>query len=295
MVIISDVDEGENENNSSQEFEDETDPHEALEFLPFVGKVFSTPDDAFDFYNDYALLKGFSIRRRSHYKSKAGDVSSILFTCSNDGICKREKEASKARLEGAHERTPEKDRPSTRTGCKARLRIKFEDDIWKVSIFYDVHNHPLVTSPSKVRSLRSQRSMSPEVIQTIKSMSAQNIETAKIHEYLKVRKGVKKSLKFKRKDVSNVIASENRRMVGIDVESSLVYFQKKKEEDAEFFYDVEIDESGRLKNIFWVDGRARRAFQEFGDVVTFDTTYQTNKYALCNFMLFAILCNLEML
>jgi MULE transposase domain len=35
-----------------------------------------------------------------------------------------------------------------------------------------------------------------------------------------------------------------------------------------------------LKNIFWVDGRARRTYQEFGDVITFDTTYQTNKYSM---------------
>ncbi|KAJ3707987.1 hypothetical protein LUZ61_011692 [Rhynchospora tenuis] len=111
-------------------------------------------------------------------------------------------------------------------------------------------------------------------------MHAQNIETAKIHELLGARHGGTKNLKFKRKDVSNVIASYNRELVGMDVETSLVYFQKKREEDPEFFYDVEVDEDGRLKNIFWVDGRARRAFQDFGDVVTFDTTYQTNKYSM---------------
>ncbi|KAJ4799444.1 FAR1-related sequence 5 [Rhynchospora pubera] len=277
MSSISNVDEG----TKSPSDGDDIDPHEDPEFTPFVGKVFATSDDAFDFYNAYALLKGFSIRRRNNYKSsKLGDVSANLFSCSKEGISKKEKDARKAREEGAHERTPQKDRASSRTGCKARLRITFLDEAWKVTVFDDVHNHPLVISPSKVRSLHSHRSMSPEVVDTIKGMYAQNIETAKIHEYLKVRNGAKRSLKFKRKDVSNVIASENRRLVGIDVESSLVYFQKKKEEDAEFFYDVEIDKSGRLKNMFWVDGRARRAFQEFGDVVTFDTTFQTNKFSM---------------
>jgi MULE transposase domain len=58
----------------------------------------------------------------------------------------------------------------------------------------------------------------------------------------------------------------------------VLYFQKKQEEDPDFFFAIEPDEDGFAKNIFWIDGRARRAYQEFGDVVTFDTTYQTNKY-----------------
>ena len=31
-------------------------------------------------------------------------------------------------------------------------------------------------------------------------------------------------------------------------------------------------------NIFWVDAWSRMAYQYFGDVVTYDTTYKTNKY-----------------
>ncbi|KAK1397038.1 hypothetical protein POM88_006901 [Heracleum sosnowskyi] len=38
------------------------------------------------------------------------------------------------------------------------------------------------------------------------------------------------------------------------------------------------DENGRLKSIFWADARSRAAYDEFGDVITFETTYLTNKY-----------------
>ena len=48
--------------------------------------------------------------------------------------------------------------------------------------------------------------------------------------------------------------------------------------NSNFFYTIDIDEEGRLKNILWVDARSRVAFKEFGDVVTFDTTYLTNRY-----------------
>nr|GMD34315.1 protein FAR1-RELATED SEQUENCE 5-like [Ipomoea batatas] len=37
------------------------------------------------------------------------------------------------------------------------------------------------------------------------------------------------------------------------------------------------DESGQLCNLFWADGISRRNFACFGDVMSFDATYRTNK------------------
>ncbi|XP_061344636.1 protein FAR1-RELATED SEQUENCE 5-like [Gastrolobium bilobum] len=36
----------------------------------------------------------------------------------------------------------------------------------------------------------------------------------------------------------------------------------------------------KMINFFWVDARSRFAYQQFGDVITFDTTYRTNKYSM---------------
>ncbi|XP_078171448.1 protein FAR1-RELATED SEQUENCE 5-like [Carex rostrata] len=114
----------------------------------------------------------------------------------------------------------------------------------------------------------------------IRNLSAQNVGTSQIMEYLAIQHGGKQNVRFKRKDISNLIATDNGRLKGVDVHTTLMYFHKKQEADPEFFYSIDADENGIVKNIFWVDGRARRAYQEFGDVVTFDTTYQTNKYSL---------------
>ncbi|CAJ2653121.1 unnamed protein product [Trifolium pratense] len=40
----------------------------------------------------------------------------------------------------------------------------------------------------------------------------------------------------------------------------------------------DIDDDSRLRNVFWADARSRAAYEYFGEVVTFDTTYLTNKY-----------------
>ena len=45
-----------------------------------------------------------------------------------------------------------------------------------------------------------------------------------------------------------------------------------------FFFSLDLDEEGRLNNVFWADPRSKAAYKDFGDVVTFDTTYLTNKY-----------------
>ncbi|KAJ4760838.1 Protein FAR1-RELATED SEQUENCE 5 [Rhynchospora pubera] len=273
MVIITEANEGA---PSTDDIE-----MEHLDLAPFVGKEFITIDDAREFYNSYAYRRGFSIREAGGYTSaKSGEVTSVRWLCSNEGFSKNYKEAQKALENSTSQTTLEKERAPIRTGCKARFRIRFEGGVWKVSVFEDDHNHPLVVSPSKKRSLRSHRSMGPEDKEIIKAMNVQNIESAKIHEYLGDKHGGKKNLRFKKKDVANVITVENQQLVDKNVEATLVYFQKKQQEDPEFFYDVEVDEGGQLKNLFWVDGRARRAFQEFGDVVTFDTTYRTNRFLM---------------
>ena len=56
------------------------------------------------------------------------------------------------------------------------------------------------------------------------------------------------------------------------------YFMHVQATDSNFFYMLDLDDENRLKNLFWADGRQRAVYEEFGDVVTFDTTYLTNKY-----------------
>ncbi|XP_020244198.1 protein FAR1-RELATED SEQUENCE 5-like [Asparagus officinalis] len=65
-----------------------------------------------------------------------------------------------------------------------------------------------------------------------------------------------------------------------DISTTLSYFQQLQAENPMFFYAVQIDSNNCAKNMFWVDGRSRMAYQHFGDAVTFDTTYCTNKYSM---------------
>ncbi|XP_074318683.1 protein FAR1-RELATED SEQUENCE 5-like [Silene latifolia] len=45
-----------------------------------------------------------------------------------------------------------------------------------------------------------------------------------------------------------------------------------------FFFDYDVDSDGSLSKAIWADGIARKNYSVFGDAVSFDPTYSTNKY-----------------
>jgi len=51
-----------------------------------------------------------------------------------------------------------------------------------------------------------------------------------------------------------------------------------RELNKDFFFEIDVDRDNRITNIFWADRRSRAACADFGDIVSFDTTYLTNKY-----------------
>ncbi|KAI8551041.1 hypothetical protein RHMOL_Rhmol06G0153900 [Rhododendron molle] len=63
-----------------------------------------------------------------------------------------------------------------------------------------------------------------------------------------------------------------------DAEAMHSYFMKMKADNSDFFFAMDLDDEGRLRNVFWADARSRTTCKEFGDVVTFDTTYLVNRY-----------------
>src|SRR3954470_4244296 len=73
--------------------------------------------------------------------------------------------------------------------------------------------------------------------------------------------------------------ARNTRMDDVDdVLKTINFFREMTAINNEFFCDIQLDESDRVKNIFWEHASCRGSYQDFGDVVTFDTTYKTNKY-----------------
>ncbi|KAH9769746.1 protein FAR1-RELATED SEQUENCE [Citrus sinensis] len=97
-----------------------------------------------------------------------------------------------------------------------------------------------------------------------------------------VEAGGYENVSFLEKDARNHVDKARRlrrlRLGEGDATAIQKYFQKMQAENDGFFFSLDLDEEGQLNNVFWADPRSRAAYKDFGDVVTFDTTYLTNKY-----------------
>ncbi|KAG6649266.1 hypothetical protein CIPAW_07G200600 [Carya illinoinensis] len=58
------------------------------------------------------------------------------------------------------------------------------------------------------------------------------------------------------------------------------YFKRMRSQNDGFVYMIDVDEDLRLRNVFWTDARSRAAYEYFGDIITFDTIYLTNRYGM---------------
>ncbi|XP_037427532.1 protein FAR1-RELATED SEQUENCE 5-like [Triticum dicoccoides] len=81
-------------------------------------------------------------------------------------------------------------------------------------------------------------------------------------------------------DVTNLKAKYRRESRLADVEDAIAYFEDKSREDSDFFYRIRLDDEDRVRNMYWVDGAARRAYRHFHDCISFDATYLTNMYKM---------------
>lgn len=54
----------------------------------------------------------------------------------------------------------------------------------------------------------------------------------------------------------------------------------KAKKETYYYWRVQTDDNGRIINFFFHDERCGHDYQAFGDVMSMDTTYRTNKYNL---------------
>eukprot|EP00257_Ricinus_communis_P017184 XP_015575566.1 protein FAR1-RELATED SEQUENCE 2 isoform X3 [Ricinus communis] len=63
-----------------------------------------------------------------------------------------------------------------------------------------------------------------------------------------------------------------------DIQVMLEHFMCMQAENPNFFYSLDLDHEKRLRNVFWIDSKARHDYRFFSDVVFFDTFYVRSNY-----------------
>jgi hypothetical protein len=84
---------------------------------------------------------------------------------------------------------------------------------------------------------------------------------------------------YNQKDVRNFLDKERHlKCREGDGQALHDYFVRMQSKNSNFYHVLDLDDELRVRNVFWVDARSRAAYESFHDVITFDTTYLTNKY-----------------
>ncbi|XP_020245275.1 protein FAR1-RELATED SEQUENCE 5-like [Asparagus officinalis] len=243
---------------------------------PWIGMEFPTYTTAYDYYNDYAKIKGFSVRISSgNYSRKEGKkLISKKFFCNKEGL----KSTNDKREHGKIV----KRRRDTRVGCKAMLRVNRTDNCtWVVSKFVNEHTNHELTSPDKVKNHYSHRKLyrTKGCQSLIESLHEEGLPPATISRVINVGSGNREEI-VTSQQCSDHIRKQRKNNMGNECILVIQKFIDKRTFDPDFYFAIELDTTGTMRSVFWADGRARASFLKFHDVIVFDVTYRTNKLAL---------------
>ncbi|KAF2910465.1 hypothetical protein DAI22_11g101950 [Oryza sativa Japonica Group] len=204
---------------------------------PALGQRFKTERDAFNFYNVYAVSKGFGIRLNKERLNVNKQRTMRQICCSHQGKNTNTKE------------------PSVRIGCPAMIKINRLKGAgsWTVTKVVAAHNHPMKKSIGVTKNYHSHNRIDEGTRGIIEEMVDNSMSLTNMYGLLSSMHGGASMVPFMRKAMDR-LASKN------------------------FFYSIQLDEACRVKNIFWSHAVSRLNYEHFGDVITFDTTYKTNRY-----------------
>lgn len=234
--------------------------------LPRVGMIFDSEEDAFQFYVTYGCHAGFGITRRSN-NTFDGFRYRSTFICSKGGQSRLRSGVTKpARKRGV------------KTGCKAKMIVKdahFQNR-WEVIILELEHNHPL--DPNLLKFKRHLKN-SPFTINPpqICESEGQQSNSALVHSSRVGDTGITSSstqIEFKAK----IDRNRKLKLAEGDLDALLDFLNKMQDQNPCFFYSLDMNEQGQLRNVFWSDAKSRSSYNYFGDVVAINVTNFSDQY-----------------
>ncbi|XP_054791573.1 protein FAR1-RELATED SEQUENCE 5-like [Prosopis cineraria] len=235
---------------------------------PIVGLEFDDLEEAWQYWIDYGGRIGFSVRKQNSNKSKKDDsIIYCKYVCSKEGVKKADKRDFKTK----------KPRKETRTGCEVKMIIKKVNERFRVSELFLDHNHPL-EPPETIHLLASQRRLPKAQGYALEFAEDTGIkQKASFNLMSKYARG-RANLGYTKEEVKSYLRSRRQRdMIYGEAGFLLRYFQQQLTENPSFFHAYQMDSEEQITNVFWADARMLIDYDCFGDVISFDTTYSTNR------------------
>ncbi|XP_076928185.1 protein FAR1-RELATED SEQUENCE 5-like [Bidens hawaiensis] len=230
-------------------------PEVASSYKPVKGMRFSSIDQAFDFYYEYAKKTGFGARKDGYYVH-GGVLKTKYFTCCKEGHKPAKMYDSKGYCnESSKPYYKRRKRPTIRCGCRAHIQLKFvEGDFFEVDDFVEGHNHRMVAD-SDMQFVRYVRKLTHVQEEAIYELSNMNLGPVKAFNLMRTQYGGFEKLGATKDDSKNFKQGLNCYIGEYDAEMIVQRLCAKKtfSSDCSFEYDVNDDrELIRLYKIVFV-------------------------------------------
>ncbi|KAG6384907.1 hypothetical protein SASPL_153729 [Salvia splendens] len=229
---------------------------------PAIGMEFESYDDAYNYYNCYATEVGFTVRvKNSWFKRNTREKYGAVLCCSCQGF-KRLKDGNHLRKE-------------TRTGCRAMVRMRIVDSKrWRVLDVNLKHNHLL-----GAETHQSNKKISCGHKRKLLSNSDVEMQPVKLYRALVIDAGSDGNSNYSQKLAKTPSDQPNKlNLRKGDTQAMYNYLCRVQLTNPNFFYLVDLNDEGGVRNVFWADARSRAANVYFGDVIFFDTNCLSSKY-----------------
>ncbi|KAG9453710.1 hypothetical protein H6P81_006614 [Aristolochia fimbriata] len=226
---------------------DEIDPQNSEQDIenqePRVGHEFQSLDEAYELYNKYARMRGFSVQKDTLVR-KLDKVVFQSFVYSEEGTKKYDKRRENVK-------TP---RAETREGCNAFLKVSLKPNgRYKVTQFSGKHSHPVI-SPTKSHFLKSHRKVTEAAAAQIELASLVSIAPRQVYELQSRQAGGRENLGYLHMDYKNYLRHKRQENLDINVAAAILkYFRKKQAQNPACYFDFQLDAEGQVTNVFWVD------------------------------------------
>ncbi|XP_028766370.1 protein FAR1-RELATED SEQUENCE 6-like [Neltuma alba] len=231
---------------------------------PAVGMEFETYEDVYYFYNCYAKDQGFGVRVSNTWYRKSKERYRGKLSCSSAGF-KKKSEANRPR-------------PETRTGCPAMIKFRLMDSKrWRIIEVELEHNH--LISPTSGKFYKSHKRLGLGTKRALQLDSTEEVQKIRLFRTVIIDGETNGSVDVDEgQPKSKAVWSNQLKLNKGDAEAILNFFSHSQLADPHFFYVLDINEKGCLRNLFWANERSRVAYNYFGDVVAIDTTCLTGEY-----------------
>ncbi|GJS87573.1 FAR1-related sequence 5-like protein [Tanacetum coccineum] len=218
---------------------------------PKIGSEYSTIDKCIEMYAKYAEKSRFTIRKSTQEKLKSGIPVRKYLLCNKEGLPKG---VNKDTMIEETSENQIRTGSIIRTGCLARAKFKINvtHTGYVLYEFEEAHNHTFV--PKAYRNLTKKRKQMshPEQI-FVQQLGSTIIEATRAHHLYASTHGGYELVNATETEYQN-----HKRDLNVHIGDG--------------------DSQIQLSALFWADEMSKYNYKEFGDTISFDATFRTNKY-----------------